>query len=69
MEWGSKSEVFCFAQSFSWCKFSKVCTSFLAFAVTEVVVTCEIFKELFSFKGMSICHLVKETAEIIFKKT
>lgn len=34
--------------------FQKVCASFLIFAVTEVVVTCKIFEELFSFKGMNI---------------
>lgn len=62
VEWGCKSEVFCFAQSFSSCAFSKVCTSFLA-AVTEVVVTCKIFEEVFSFKGVNICHFVKETVE------
>lgn len=66
VEWRSKSEMFGFAQSFSSCKFSKVCTSFLA-AVTEVVVTCKIFEELFSFKGMNICHFVKEPSE--FMKT
>ena len=30
-----------------------------------MVVTCKIFEELLSFKGMNICHWVKEIAEFV----